>query len=418
MASSTQRLHFEEAIAAILAESRAGERVAEVPIVAAGGLVLAEEIVSDIDMPAFDRAAMDGFAFRHADADEATLRDGFHIAGVVAAGPPAAGALHLGPGDCVKIMTGAPVPPGADTVIPVEETSGYAEVGQRVRFLAVPTWGSHIASRGMNLKSGAVVLREGRMLQPTEIAMLASVGRATVRVHRGPRVGFSATGEELREPGEPLPPGCIRNSNAYNLWSQILNARAEPHYLGILRDRPDELREKIAAALEDDFLILSGGISMGEYDFVPAILAELGVELRFQKLFVRPGQPTVFGVRDRGDGHRTLVFGLPGNPISTLFAFDQYVAPAIRVFRHHPQPLATLYRGVLVETVRKREGFLTLVPCISEWRDDRFLLSPMRPQGSADIYAARGIDAVGLIPAPGTEAPAGTIIGFRKLHEP
>ncbi len=430
----TPKLHFEEAIARILAESRAGDRVLEWPIVDAAGLVLAEEIVSDIDAPAFDRAAMDGYAFRHADARERATSAGLLVLGAVIAGaapgmliPDEAGRPGTGPreprpftlgaNECVKIMTGAPVPEGADTIIPVEQTSGYVTAGERAHFRDIPERGSHIVSRGQNLRAGETVLRPGRLLAPAEVALLASVGRVRVRAHAGPRVAFAATGEELREPGEPLPAGCIRNSNAYNLWAQIRIARAEPAYLGILPDRQDILRERIAAGLEADFLVLSGGVSMGEYDLVTGVLREAGVELRFEKLFVRPGQPTVFGVRDSG-GARTLVFGLPGNPISTLFAFDQYVAPAIRVFRHHPQPLATTYQGTLTETVRKKAGNLSLVGCVSTWKEDHFELAPTRPQGSSDLAATRGIDAIGMISAEVTEALAGSQIAFRKLHEP
>jgi len=416
MTARADRLRFEEAVAEILAHSRPGGREIVLPIAESAGFVLAEEIVSDLDLPPFDRAAMDGFAFRHADLDGACASRGFRIAGTVPAGEAAPRPV-LAPGECVKIMTGASLPPGADTVIAVEETSGYGNEGEQVVFQRVPERGGNIAPRGQDLRAGAVMLRPGRLLQPAEIALLATAGRHTVRVHAGPTIAFSATGEELREPGEALPPGCIRNSNAYNLWSQILIARARPRYLGILRDRPDELRRAIASGLAEDFLILSGGVSMGEFDLVPGILEELGVELRFRKLFVRPGQPTVFGVRRAGE-HTTLVFGLPGNPVSTLLSFDQYVAPAVRVFRHHPQPLATLYRGTLLESVRKREGFRTLVPCISRWNDDRFELTPLRLHGSADLAAASGMDAIGFAPEPGTETPAGTVIGFRKLHEP
>ena len=402
-------LSFAEAVTTILDHSLHGQRVVTVPISEAAGWVLAEEFRADLDMPTFQRAAMDGFAFRHSDSEG---RDAFRIVDTVAAGDLKQ--VRLGQGECVRIMTGAPVPDDADTVIPVEETHAS---GDTVRFRSIPSRGSHIAPRGQDVHEGQVVLQDGCVLRPQEIAILASVGRRSVPVYAGPSIAFAATGDELVEPGEPLRPGCIRNANAYSLWSQILTARATPHYLGILRDRPEPLREKIAEGLEHDFLILSGGVSMGEFDLVPQVLEELDVRILFRRLLVRPGQPTVFGVHET-EGRRTLVFGLPGNPISTLLSFDQYVAPAVRVFRGHPQPLVPVQQGELTQTVRKRAGFLTLIPCISRWSDRRYRLDPLRFHGSADIYAITGADAVAYLPVGVEEALAGTIVDFRKMYQP
>jgi molybdopterin molybdotransferase len=316
-------------------------------------------------------------------------------------------------------MTGAPVPADADTVVPVEETDAAPRgaSADRVTLRAVPDRGSHIAPRGQDLRRDQVVLTEGRLLQAQEIAILASVGRRAVSVYLGPAIAFAATGEELVEPGEPLRPGAIRNANAYALWSQILTARGAPHYLGILRDRPETLREKLAEGLARDVLVISGGVSMGAFDLVPQVLEELGVRIHFRRLLVRPGQPTVFGVSERG-GDRTLVFGLPGNPISTLLAFDQYVAPAARVFRGHPEPLVPVRQGELTGAVRKRAGVLTLVPCVARWAEGACRLEPLRFHGSADIFATTGANAVAYLPAEVEEAPAGARVDFRLLYQP
>jgi len=430
MITEAQRVDYQTAIATICEQSRPGQRVISLPIARAGGMVLAEEVTSDVDMPAFDRAAMDGFAFRHADAATLEGAGEFSIVTTIAAGSNAASGISLGARECVKIMTGAMVPTDADTVIPVEQTSGYAEHGAQVTFHAIPPAGDNVAPKGQDLRDGQIVLSAGALLHAQEIAMLASVGRSQVLVYAGPQIAFAATGDELREPGEPLVPGCIRNSNAYCLETQILNARAEPHSLGILRDRADELRAKIAIGLKRDILILSGGVSMGELDLIPQILEELGVRLFFRKLRVRPGQPTVFGVLLEGRAAEgdatpspcpTLVFGLPGNPISTLFAFDQYVAPAIRIFRHHPRSLAPRYRGELAEPARKKKrskDFLMLIACRAEWHTDKFLLTPLRTHGSADIFATRGANAIGYLPAGIQVAEAGTMIEFQHLYEP
>jgi molybdopterin molybdotransferase len=416
-----RRLTYAQAVTAILDASRHGRRVVAVPIRDAAGLILAEEARSDIDMPAFDRAAMDGFAFRHDEAKDPASE--FRVVATIAAGEWRA--VSLGPRDCVAIMTGAPVPDGADTVIPIEETSAFspkttasatAPAPESVRFTSVPAKGSHIAPRGQDVRRDSVVLTEGCRLQAQEIAILASIGYRSVPVYAGPAIAYAATGEELVEPGEPLRPGAIRNSNAYTLGSQILTARAIPHYLGILPDRPEALREKIAEGLERDLLVLSGGVSMGEFDYVPQVLEALGVRILFQKLLVRPGQPTLFGVRDHGE-KRTLVFGLPGNPISTWLAFDQYVAPAVRVFRGHPQPLTPVLQGELTEAMRKRGAVLMLVPCRARWVEGRYQLDPRRFHGSGDIFAVTGANAVAYLPAGIDEVAAGTRVDFRMLHQ-
>jgi molybdopterin molybdotransferase len=409
-------LDFTGAIDAVLAHAVPGRQVTQRPVHAAAGWVLAEEIRSDGDIPAFDRAAMDGFAFHHADRPAGSR---FRLVASVAAGSPVQLAHPLAPDECVKIMTGAPLPEGADTVVPVEETSGFDAPEGLITFREIPKPGSHRAPRGQSLRRDQVVLTAGQLLAPQEIAMLAAVGCAAVPVHAGPRVAFAATGQELREPGQPLAPGCIRNSNAHALWSQLLAARAVPLYLGILPDALEPLRTAIARGLEADMLILSGGVSMGEFDLVPRVLEELGVRIVFRKLRVRPGQPTLFGVLDHDAPiQRTLVFGLPGNPISTLFAFDQYVLPAVRVFRRHPRPLAPLFHGRLTVDARKRAGLLTLVACRSEWDGNGFRLHPLFTHGSADIFAIRDADAVAMLPAEPGLIEADTLVEFRRLYEP
>jgi molybdopterin molybdotransferase len=412
-----RRFTFAEAVATILNESRHGRRIVAVPIREAAGMVLAEEARSDVDMPAFDRASMDGFAFRHTDATPATAE--LRVVATIAAGDWSE--ARLGPGECVAIMTGAPVPDDADTVVPIEETSALgreasAPAPEAISLARVPPKGSHIAPRGQDVRRDQVVLTEGRRLRAQEIAILASIGYRAVPVYAGPTIAYAATGEELVEPGEPLRPGAIRNANAYSLGSQILTARALPHYLGILRDRPEELRAKIEEGLERDLLVISGGVSMGQFDLVPGVLETLGVRIHFRRLLVRPGQPTVFGVRDRGE-RRTLVFGLPGNPISTWLAFDQYVAPAVRVFRGDQPALMPVLQGELTDTVRKNPAFLTLVPCAVEWSEDRYRLVPRRFHGSADILAVAGANAVAYLPLGPEEIAAGTRVDFRMMHQ-
>lgn len=425
---SKSQLGFEEAQRLILDHATEGTQIQKIPLAEADGQILAESITAPLDMPAFDKSAMDGFAFRFRDHDETKA---FRVVATIAAGDVPQ--QPIGAGECARIMTGAPVPEGADTVIPVEDTSpsatgaedagagqagGVDQSADWVRFQTLPSRGAHIARQGEDLKKGSVVLQSGKRLRHQEICILAACGRAEVPVHMGPSIAFAATGEELVEPGAAegaaggLDPGQIYNSNAYNLWSQILGAKARPHYLGILPDRPEVLRERIQEGLTADFLILSGGVSMGRFDHIPHVLEELGVELYMEKLLVQPGRPTVFGKRGR-----TMVFGLPGNPISTLYAFDQYVAPAVRKFRHHPRPQATRFTGELTETVTKRAGRLNLLACMTEWSDGRFLLTPLKTHGSADIFAISGADAIALIPAGVEKVDRGQMVAFRRLYD-
>ncbi len=403
---------FEEALGIILEKAVSGQESVEVSVVESLDYVLAEDVTSEVDMPAFDRAAMDGFAYRHADA---SLGATFEVTATVAAGRPTE--IKLGRSECVQIMTGAPVPSGADTVIPVEQTASPAEeespdVSRQIRILSMPSLGANIAVTGEDVRAGCRVLAAGHLIRSQEVAILAALGRQKVRVYPGPRVAFAATGEELVEPGRELLPGQIYNSNAYCLWSQVLVAKAEAHYLGVIRDNREDLRQKIGEGLQQDILVLSGGVSMGQFDLVPEVLAELGVEIAFHRLQVRPGQPTLFGVRAK-----TLVFGLPGNPVATLYAFDQYVAPAIRLFRRHPQPRATEFQGELTRTVRTKAGFLCLVPCVTEWREGRYWLTPLKPHGSADIFSVTGADALALIPAEAEQVDKGQTVTFHRLFE-
>jgi len=425
---SKSQLGFEEAQRLILDRATEGTQIQKIPLAQADGHILAEDVTAPLDMPAFDKSAMDGFAFRYRDHDETKA---FRVVTTIAAGDFPTQPIDAG--ECARIMTGAPIPEGADTVIPVEDTSPSAtgaedaaskqagaeeQAPDWVRFQTIPSRGAHIAKQGEDLKTGSVILQSGRLLRHQEICILAACGRAEVPVHMGPSIAFAATGAELVEPGSAadsggeLKPGQIYNSNAYNLWSQILGAKGRPHYLGILPDRPEVLRERMQEGLTADFLILSGGVSMGRFDYIPRILEELGVELYMEKLLVQPGRPTVFGKRGRA-----MVFGLPGNPISTLYAFDQYVAPAVRKFRHHPRPQATRFTGELAETVTKKSGRLNLVACATEWSDGRFLLTPLKTHGSADIFAISGADAIALIPAGVEKVDRGQMVPFRKLYD-
>ena len=283
------------------------------------GLILAEDIVSDLDMPPFDKAMMDGFAVRTSD-----LREGqgeLTIVEEIMAGKTPTVAVQAN--QAARIMTGAPIPQGVDAVVMVERCVAS---GNRVQVndpRVKP--GQHILGKAREMRLGEVVLRAGARLRPQEFGLLSTVGRMGVKVQPRPSVAILSTGDEIVEPALKPGPGQIRNSNGPMLVGQVVRAGGVPQFLGIARDEPGDLRAKIAAGLEADVLLLSGGVSAGKLDLVPGVLAALGVEALFHKVTMKPGKPLLFGVK----GGR-LVFGLPGNPVSTLVCFELFVRPVLR----------------------------------------------------------------------------------------
>jgi molybdopterin molybdotransferase len=316
----------EEAIEQVL--SRIGVLPAErVPLLDALGRVLAADVVSDIDVSPFDNSAMDGYAVRAADLAKAsedapvTLRVVEHIPAGVAP------RVAVGPGEASRIMTGAPVPEGADAVVMVERTrAGEAAggAGGTVEILIAPKRGEHIRPRAEEVRAGEAVLLAGETMHPAGIGLSASVGHAELSVRRRPRVAIVSTGDELVDVTERPGPGKIRNSNSFSLAAQVLEAGAEPHVLGVARDNEEHTRALLSRAPEFDMMITTGGVSMGDFDVVKNVLTEIG-ELDFWQVAMRPGAPQTFGTIGG-----TPFFGLPGNPTSTMVGFELFVRPALR----------------------------------------------------------------------------------------
>ena len=368
-----------------------------------GGLVLAEDVVSDIDSPPHDKSMMDGFALISKDASPHR-----RIIEEIAAGDVPRRSVAVGTAS--RIMTGAPLPPGADAVVPVEATKVD---GDRVRLLnANPPPGQNVLPRGASMRIGDIVARRGSRLRPIEIAVLAEAGCATVNVHPRPRVAVLATGNELVEASVRPGPGQIRNSNSHLLLAATAAAGAEASDLGIARDSESELRERMNAGFAADILVLSGGVSAGLYDLVPKVLAELGVSQVFHKIALRPGKPLWFGVREAA-GARTLVFGLPGNPVSSFVCCELFVRPAIAALSggvfsglsrvvaeldhaldHKGERAACLPARVTWLPASSRAGALPTVGILS-WR------------GSADMATLAQANALACLPAECVSLPAG-----------
>jgi molybdopterin molybdotransferase len=287
------------------------------------GRVLSEEVSANSDVPPCDNSAMDGFALRSADGGAER-----RIVGEAAAGHPCPRALAAG--EAIRIMTGAPLPEGADAVVMVEKTEVS---GERVRPLCEIRAGDHVRRRGEDLRLGQLVLRIGELLGPAELGVLASLRRASVKVSRRPVVAILSTGDELREVDQPLSPGAIADSNSYALAALVEEAGGLARISPIVRDDPDELRAAISEACSADLIVSSGGVSVGEHDHVKRVLEELGAELSFWRVNMKPGKPVA--VARLGD---TPFYGLPGNPVSTMVSFVLFVRPAIRAAMGMPRP--------------------------------------------------------------------------------
>jgi molybdopterin molybdotransferase len=319
-----------------------------VPLAESLGRTLAQNIRARAPIPPFAKATMDGYAVRAGDAQPGASGRAVELEVIedLPAGRISRKALRSG--QAVRIMTGAPLPKGADAVVMVEDTE---KAGNRVRIFRGVDPGDNIGRAGEDLEKGDLILERGDLVGPAEIGMLAALGLASVRVFRRPRLAVIATGDEIVEPGEKAGLGRIWNSNGYSLLSLAREAGAEASYLGIARDNTSELRLKIKKAKDADILAVSGGISVGDYDLVKEELLGLGVRPIFWRVRIKPGKPTFFGVRGR-----QLVFGLPGNPTSAMVMFHLFVRPAIDLMLGRKRAGLRTARAVLEEDIEVRPG--------------------------------------------------------------
>lgn len=343
---------------------------------AALGCVLAEDALSDSDLPPFDKALMDGYAVRASDVPGAGVV--LTVRQEIMAGQIARDAVA--PGDAARIMTGAPLPHATDAVVPWERT--HALDGDRVRLDEPVRRGQNVLFRGQELRQGQTVLCKGTVLRPQELGLLASVGHTTLRVVPLPTVGVLSTGDEIIEPSETPGPGQIRNSNATTLLALVQHSGARPHYLGIARDRRDSLERLMPEGFKLPLFIVSGGVSAGKRDLVPDVLAELGVEAHFHKVRMKPGKPVFFGTRNG-----TLVFGLPGNPVSAVVCFELFVRPAIKALGGRRVPGPPVVSAVLEEDFAYRGDRPTYHPAYLTQELERRTVRPVPWIGSADLRA-------------------------------
>ena len=360
----------------------------------AGGRILARALDSTVDVPATDVSAMDGYAV----GSEVAAGDVRPVVGVIAAGDPPG--LELAAGAAVRIMTGAPCPAGAHTVVPVEETDN----GDReVRFTSAGGDGKHIRRRGEVLRSGQSLLAAGSLLTPGALSLLATHGHGSVEVHRRPSVSFLTTGDEVVPPDTEPGPGQLRDSHTDFLLAAGAEVGVEPRHLGIAPDRPEVLESKIREGMSSDVLLVCGGVSMGEFDFVEAVLERLRCEVLFEAVAIQPGKPLVAARHDGG-----WLFGLPGNPASVMVTFWLFVRPLLRRLMGHADGyLSSTLAGTLTEGAPGARGRDRFLPAEVESRDGRLMVRPVAPMGSHDQAAyARGT-ALLRIPADAAPASAG-----------
>jgi molybdopterin molybdotransferase len=359
------------------------------------GRVLAEPVCSDVDMPPFDKSAMDGYAVRAADLGDAPTE--LTVIEDIPAGTVPT--QRVEPGSCSRIMTGAPVPERADAVIRVEDTAA-ADDG-RVRFERPVRPGDNICRLGEDVRSGQEVLPVGRLLRPVDIGVASAAGATVLSVHPLPSVAVIATGDEVIEIDQKPEGAQIRNSNSHLVCSRLRQFGIAAEYLGIAPDDSAGLTRAIQEGLKRDVMVISGGVSMGDYDLVPGVLVEQGVELLFQSVAVKPGRPVVFG--RRGDG---LVFGLPGNPVANLVATEMFLLPAIRRRMGEESPGPVFARAVLTKPVSHKGGRTSLKPVTIERTPDGWRATPVEYHGSADLAGAARGDAFVEIPQGTLELPA------------
>lgn len=399
-------IDVEKAVEIIL-ENLPGPRVEAFELMEAHGHILAQEIVAHLDNPPFDSSAMDGYAIISSDTAKASRENPtiLKIVDEISAGLIPQG--KIGSGEAAKIMTGALLPDGADAVVMAEYTSEregevevYKEVGK----------GENVRKKGEDFLKGETLLCSGTKIGASEIGILASLGYKMVRIYPPPRIAIIATGEELVEPGDSLSPGKIYNCNNYSLSAQVLEAGAIPFNLGIVRDERRDLMERIREAINNyDMIITSGGVSIGEYDFVKDVLIEMGLKPLFWKVAIKPGKPTIFGLLEGRP-----YFGLPGYPVSSMVSFELFVRPAILKLLGEKEIFRPRVKVRVVNEIRKKPGRVNYLRVSIQYdpTHNGYKATLTGPQGSGILSSMLKANGLLIVPKevsfvkPGTELDA------------
>jgi molybdopterin molybdotransferase len=382
----------------------------EVPLAEAAGRVLAADFAAPHPVPPFENSTVDGYAVRAADVAGATAEwpVRLDVVGDVGAGEP--GSIRVRSGTAVRIMTGAPLPPGADAVVMLEWTA-FTTGTVRVERAVDP--GRFIRRVGEDVAAGDVVLAEGSRLGSAAVGVLASLGGARVAVRRRPEVAVLATGDELLDVEEELTPGKIRSSNSWTLAGQAREAGAVVRDLGIARDDPADLAARLERARGCDVLLTSGGVSVGDRDHVRHVLRELGLEEVFWRVAASPGKPLLFGTLGS-----TLVFGVPGNPVSSMVVFENFVRPALRRMQGDPRPDRPRVQAVLEQAVSGPADRRHFARVRLSWGPGGFRAGEVRPHGSGNLRSMVHANALAVLPEGRDRADAGEAVEVVLLGEP
>jgi len=397
-----------EALALILGET-APLAPESVDVRAAQGRVLAEAVVATRRIPPADNSAMDGYAVRRADLAAASRERpvALRVAFEIAAGAAPQQSLHAG--EAARIFTGAAIPPGADAVVRQEDVE---REGESVRIPLEPRPRENVRDAGEDIEPGQLVLEPGTAIGPAHAGMLAALGRSVVAVHQRPRVALLSSGDELVEPDGDVAGGRIVSSNSYTLAAQCREVGADPVYLGIARDTPEALEERFRAGLRADVVVSSAGVSVGDHDHVRGVLAKLGCELRFWGVRIKPGFPLAFG---RLGQSGALVFGLPGNPVSAMVTFEEFVRPALRRMAGHRSLFRPLVRARLAERLAKKPGRLHFVRVVLEHQGGEIVAKSAGNQSSGALLPMLRGHGLLVFPAEASELAAGEVASVQVL---
>jgi molybdopterin molybdotransferase len=374
--------------------------------------VLAETVVAGRDLPPASNSAMDGYAVRAADLAGASRERPVRLRVVFEVAAGAAATRAVGAGEAARILTGAPLPPGADSVVRQEDV---AREGEGVLVRVEPRLRDNVRERGEDVRCGEPVLEPGAVIGPAEVGMLAALGRGVVAVRQRPRVAIVSGGDELVEPDGDVSGGQIVASNSYSIAAQCREIGASSSYLGIASDDPADLERRFRAGLHADVLVSSAGVSVGDRDYVRPVLEKLGCALVFWGVRIKPGFPLVFGRFPTGEG--PLVFGLPGNPVSAMLTFEQFVRPALLKMTGHPVWFRPLLRATLGERLQKSPGRLHFVRVSLERRGEQVIARSTGTQSSGALRSMTLASGLLIFPAEQTVLNPGDSASVQVLDK-
>ena len=387
-------ISVEEALEKVLSHIKVLDGV-DTPILECLGQVLAEDIYSSIDIPPKDNSAMDGYAVKAQDTSGATTSSPVYLDIIGEAKAGGVSNMEVKTHKTVRIMTGAPLPRGADSVVPFEDTDETQQSGQplkRIGIIKSFDKGKNVRLAGEDIGKGQLAIQKGAVLRPAQVGVLASLGMDKVKVIRRPVVAILATGDELAELGQPLSEGQIYNSNSYSSAAQVLHYGGIPRVLGIARDTEEDLDKKIREALSADMLLTTGGVSMGDYDLVKDVLAKQG-EISFWKVRMKPGKPLAFGTI-KGIPH----LGLPGNPVSSMITFELFARPAILKMMGKTNLIRPTVEVTMESRIKNSDGRRIFARAIVRKEGDRLYAKTTGPQGSGILTSMSMANALVIVP--------------------